>query len=275
MSLPLTILGGYLGAGKTTLVNRMLRDAGGRRLAILVNDFGDLAVDADLIEAESDDLIALAGGCVCCSYGDDLMAALLHLSAMDPAPDAVLLEASGVAMPATIGSAVALMPGIALAGIVVLADASRLPVLLADRYLADTIERQLAAADLIVVTKTDLGNAAVTEALLSQHVPACPIVHDQTVTTTLILARHIRRDKATALPGHSARHVTRLLPQTEIDDLPALAQALCADTSVVRAKGCVRTPEGVKLLQLVGEKATISDPPESAALGIVVIQVTV
>ena len=76
MTLPVTILSGYLGAGKTTLVNAMLRQANGKRLAIMVNEFGDLPIDADLIEAEGDDLIALAGGCVCCSYGGDLIAAL-------------------------------------------------------------------------------------------------------------------------------------------------------------------------------------------------------
>ena len=64
---PVTILGGYLGAGKTTLVNHLLRNADGKRLAILVNDFGEIAIDADLIEAQSDDVISLSGGCVCCS----------------------------------------------------------------------------------------------------------------------------------------------------------------------------------------------------------------
>ena len=64
--LPVTVIGGYLGSGKTTLVNHLLRNANGLRLAILVNEFGELAIDEDLIEAEDDDIISIAGGCVCC-----------------------------------------------------------------------------------------------------------------------------------------------------------------------------------------------------------------
>ena len=73
--LPVIILGGYLGAGKTTLVNHLLRHAGGRRIAVLGNEFGELPIDEDLIEAKGDDLISIAGGCICCSFGGDLTAA--------------------------------------------------------------------------------------------------------------------------------------------------------------------------------------------------------
>lgn len=72
-ALPVTVIGGYLGAGKTTLVNHLLRHAGGRRLAVLVNDFGALPIDADLIEGADGAVLAIAGGCVCCAYGSDLI----------------------------------------------------------------------------------------------------------------------------------------------------------------------------------------------------------
>ena len=78
--IPVTIVGGYLGAGKTTLINNMLRNASGQRLAILVNEFGELPIDEDLIEAQSDEMISLAGGCICCSFGDNLVEALVSLS---------------------------------------------------------------------------------------------------------------------------------------------------------------------------------------------------
>ena len=77
--LPVTIIGGYLGAGKTTLVNQMLRQADGQKLAILVNEFGELPIDADLIESRDENVINIAGGCVCCSYGSDLIEALQAL----------------------------------------------------------------------------------------------------------------------------------------------------------------------------------------------------
>ena len=69
--LPVTIISGYLVAGKTTLVNHLLRTAQGRKLAVMVNEFGALPIDEDLIEAKGDDLISIAGGCVCCSFGTD------------------------------------------------------------------------------------------------------------------------------------------------------------------------------------------------------------
>ncbi len=69
--LPVTVIGGYLGSGKTTLVNHLLRHAGSLRLAVLVNDFGELPIDADLIETRGEGVISIAGGCVCCSFGSD------------------------------------------------------------------------------------------------------------------------------------------------------------------------------------------------------------
>ena len=100
--LPVTVIGGYLGAGKTTLVNHLLRHAGGRRIAVLVNDFGALPIDADLIEARDGDLLAIAGGCVCCSYGSDLMDALAALLERSPRPDHLVIETSGVALPGSV-----------------------------------------------------------------------------------------------------------------------------------------------------------------------------
>ena len=81
--LPVTVIGGYLGAGKTTLVNSLLRQANGQRLAVLVNEFGELPIDADLIEGQDENVINIAGGCICCSYGSDLIMALQDLDQLD------------------------------------------------------------------------------------------------------------------------------------------------------------------------------------------------
>ena len=105
------MVGGYLGSGKTTLINQWLRQANGQRLAILVNDFGDLPIDADLIESEDGDVINLSGGCVCCSYGNDLTMALIDLLELSPRPDHVVLEASGVALPGAVAASLGLISG--------------------------------------------------------------------------------------------------------------------------------------------------------------------
>ncbi len=77
--LPVTVIGGYLGTGKTTLVNRLLRAADGQRLAVLVNDFGTTPIDRDLIVSSNGDTLEISGGCICCSYGSDLMDTLMAL----------------------------------------------------------------------------------------------------------------------------------------------------------------------------------------------------
>ena len=91
MGIPVSVIGGYLGAGKTTLVNHLLRNANGRKLAILVNEFGELPIDADLIEADDGDMISIAGGCICCSYGSDLVGALMELPERMPDMDGMLI----------------------------------------------------------------------------------------------------------------------------------------------------------------------------------------
>lgn len=154
--LPLTVIGGFLGAGKTTLLNRWLRNAGGQRLAVLVNDFGALNIDAELIAANTGETIALSNGCVCCQIGDDLSGALIRVLESPERFDAVVIEASGVSDPWRIAQLGRADPGLALDGVIVLVDASVARAQWRDPLLTDTVERQLKAADLIVVNKIDL-----------------------------------------------------------------------------------------------------------------------
>ena len=153
---PLTVVGGYLGAGKTTLINGMLRGANGRRLAILVNEFGALPIDEDLIIARSENLISIAGGCICCTFGDSLADALAGFARMDAPPDHVLVEASGVAIPSSIAATASLVSGMELHGTVVLADAQTIRARARDRFMGDTVRRQLADADIVVLTRSEL-----------------------------------------------------------------------------------------------------------------------
>lgn len=190
-SLPTVVLGGWLGAGKTTLLNRWLREAGGLRLAVLVNDFGEISIDADLIVGADGDVISLAGGCICCAVGSDLFGALRRMTARDPRPDLLLVETSGVALPAAVARTVRLVPDIEVRVVVVLVDGLAWHEQLSDRYVADTVRQQVAEADLLVLTKTgvpygtpreaasgpaDADLAATVRSALASIAPATPVL---------------------------------------------------------------------------------------------------
>src|SRR5262249_48955251 len=142
-TIPVTLIGGYLGAGKTTLVNHLLRCSGGRKLAVLVNEFGDLPIDGDLIEAREENLITIAGGCICCSFGSDLVAALMALRTRAPAIDHIIIETSGIALPGSVVQATALLPHLSIDGVIVIADSETIEERSHDRYMSDTGFRQL------------------------------------------------------------------------------------------------------------------------------------
>ncbi len=157
--LPLTVIGGFLGAGKTTLLNHLLEQADGCRLAVLVNDFGALNIDAELVASRGADTIALSNGCVCCSIGDDLSAALIRVLDHQPPFDALLIEASGVSDPWRIAQVGMADPGLSLGGVVVLIDSSAILAQVADPLLRDSLQRQVQAADWLLLNKSDLVDA--------------------------------------------------------------------------------------------------------------------
>ncbi len=152
---PMSVLGGFLGAGKTTLLNRVLFGRHGVRYAVLVNDFGAVAVDGSLVAAHDGETVTFANGCVCCAMGDDLVGTLDRLLDGDRPPEHVLVEASGVADPRAIADVATLHPGLSRDLVVVLADVETVRARYADHRLQDTLRRQLEAADLVVLNKCD------------------------------------------------------------------------------------------------------------------------
>jgi G3E family GTPase len=151
----LTVIGGFLGAGKTTLLNRLLRDAGDRRLAVLVNDFGAIDIDAELVQSRAGELVSLKNGCICCGVAGDFVAELALLRDRPDPPAHVVVEASGVADPGQI-AVLGDLPGYRKDAAVVVADAETVRARAAHDTTGYLVRAQLRAADLLVLNKTDL-----------------------------------------------------------------------------------------------------------------------
>ena len=274
-TVPVTVLGGFLGAGKTTALNRLLREAT-CRTAVLVNDFGAIAVDAQLVQAQDGAVLSLSNGCVCCAIGPDLGSSLAQLLARQPAPERIVVEASGVSDPWRIAQLVRLQPGVALEAVPVLVDATAFATQLADPWLADTLARQLARADLVVLSKCDLADAsqrAATRAAVLRLRPAASLVeaHGGALPPVLLPPPDLAPSRLAAeAPGHGFR--SWHWPDPPVLDAARLRAVLDAlPASVLRAKGVCHLGEAgaPHLLQLVGRRWTLLPwPTEGPGRGV-------
>ncbi len=215
-AVPVTFLAGYLGAGKTTLLNRLLATTTAR-LAVMVNDFGQINVDAALVADHDGSSITLTNGCVCCSLAGGFGEAIEAVRAMCESgarPDHVVVELSGVADPARMVPW-AMLPGFVPAGVVTLADAEQVEELTTRRFVGDTVVVQLRAADVVVLTKSELtvdGGTAATGAVRALVGDRIPVVDARRVDVVDLLSVTVH-DRATAATTHEHDdpHTTRTI----------------------------------------------------------------
>ncbi|MGY3033997.1 G3E family GTPase [Bradyrhizobium sp. USDA 4354] len=243
-TLPLTLISGFLGAGKTTLINRLLSERHGRRIAVLVNDFGAINIDQDLIRSRSDEAIGLTNGCACCSISGDLTKALLRLLQRSDPPDAVVLEASGVADPHGIAQVALANPAIRLNGILTLVDAETFLDRVQDPETAWLVSSQLTAADLIVLNKVDLlnGRTDFVRTRIEQIAAPRTIVEVVQADIPVDVVLGINTERTSGVRCTTEAHASSFASWTGSWDVPLDRELLLAGlrqlpANVIRAKG--------------------------------------
>ncbi len=270
--IPVLVIGGYLGAGKTTLINQILHNAT-QRIAVVVNDFGSVNIDAALIAAKHDDTIELTNGCICCAVGESLADVLFTISDRATLPELVIIEASGVANPASV-AAFAHIEGFHHLGNVVLVDATQALATSKDPLVGRTFALQVEAAHLLAITKSDEATDSViseVRTIVSSLAPSTPLVLTTSATLSSLIMNLAPREESAVTETHTEFSTTTLSHVSAQDEKQLLAFLQNFPPNVVRAKGIVELANGDRrLVQKVGTTISISHT-ELPTTGLVLI----
>ncbi|MHC2437039.1 cobalamin biosynthesis protein CobW [Bradyrhizobium sp. USDA 4451] len=234
---PVTVVTGFLGSGKTTLIQHLIRNANGKKLAVLVNEFGSEGVDGDILKScadancPSENIVELANGCICCTVADDFIPAMEQLLARPVKPDHIVIETSGLALPKPLLKAFdwpEIRSRITVDGVIALADAEAVA---AGRFapdvaaveaqraadenldhetpLSEVFEDQIACADVVLLTKADLAGAEgikaakeVIAAEMPREVPMLPIVDGAIDARVILGLEAAAEDDLASRPSH-------------------------------------------------------------------------
>jgi cobalamin biosynthesis protein CobW len=284
--IPVLVVSGFLGSGKTTLVSYLLKEAQakGARIAVVSNEFGALGIDQALLGQGGEAYVELEGGCVCCQLSDELVNTLQMLWER-VCPDGVIVETSGVALPFDTQLQVWREPVCRwveddMAVVVVNAEQ-----LFEQRDLEGTLEDQVSSADLLLLNKIDLvpeESLGQLEAILRRMAPDTPVVrsiHGQ-IDPSVLFPPDLRglRARRRTVGAQSTPHLHESFRALEL----AVEDGVIPDTLIerlrhlgmLRGKGFVRTSQGLRLVQGVGRRIELSEPqvpPPAALVGRVVI----
>ncbi len=268
-TLPLTVIGGYLGAGKTTLINRLLTADHGLRLAVLVNDFGQINIDAALLTSAREDTIELANGCICCTMSGDLFYAIGDILDRPVRPDHLIVEASGIADPAKIAAVAVAEPELRYAGILTVADGLNLPGLLDDPAIAAQVQGQLGCADLIAVSKTATDDETMARALRGAGASHWISAEDDAAITAFLF-----ENAAPKLPAQTGAPHPSYVQWSDPAPIPMsradLTQRLAArPPGILRLKGIIPAKEGAAWeLHIVGQQSSVTARAPEGGIGV-------
>ncbi len=239
--LPVTVITGFLGAGKTTLVRNLMQNPQGKRLAVVVNEFGDVGVDGDILKScaipdcPAENIMELANGCICCTVADDFIPTIEALMALEPRPEHIVIETSGLALPKPLLKAFDwpdIRSKITVDGVIALADAeavaagrfaTNVAAVDAQREADEGIDHetplselfgdQLSCADIILLTKPDLAGAdgvaqakAVIEETSPRKVPVVEVAEGVIDARVVLGLNSAAEDDIEARPSHHESH---------------------------------------------------------------------
>ena len=313
--IPATIVTGFLGAGKTTLIRNLVAKAGGKRIAIIVNEFGDMGFDGSLLsdcgdaDCRPDTIVELANGCICCTVADEFLPTMEALLARDPAPDHIVIETSGLALPQPLVRAFSwptVKHRVTVDGVVTVVDAAAFAAGTMgdmagpevpkpeghDDPIEELFEDQLRCADLIIVNKaqlvSDANLAAVDEVIQREARPGTATLRGSPDGLSPEILLGIAAATENHMTGRESHHdlegeehdhddftsfVVALPPVASLNDLRARIGKTLALPGVLRVKGRV-TVEGKPapaVIQAVGPRIESYFAPGTEATGLVVI----